>query len=61
MDKALTTAYSIYEQLKEAQPSLQDSVSELLGFSVSDSDNILSSESNSREEDYQRGLAMNYL
>lgn len=61
LDKALTTAYSIYEQLKEAQPSLQDSVSELLGFSISDSDNILSSESNSKEEDYEKGLSMNYL
>lgn len=79
MDKALTTAYSIYEQLKEAQPSLQDSVNELLGFSISHSDTILSSDSggggyakvypslslssdsNSREEKYDKAISMNYL
>lgn len=60
MDKALTTAYSIYEQLKEAQPSLQDSVNELLGFSISHSETILSSDSNSREDDYEKALSMHY-
>jgi len=61
LDKALTTAYSIYEQLKKAQPSLQDSVNELLGFSLSGTDAILSSESNSREDDYEKALSMNYV
>lgn len=61
LDKALTTAHSIYEQLKEAQPSLQDSVNELLGFSLSHSDTILSSDSNSREDDYEKALLMNYV
>jgi len=60
LDKALTTAYSIYEQLKQAQPSLQDSVNELLGFSISQSEIILSSDSNSREDDYEKALSMNY-
>jgi len=60
LDKALTTAYSIYEQLKQAQPSLQDSVNELLGFSISRSETILSSDSNSREDDYEKALSMNY-
>ncbi|XP_060869267.1 TBC1 domain family member 15-like isoform X2 [Metopolophium dirhodum] len=60
LDKALTTAYSIYEQLKQAQPSLQDSVNELLGFSISHSETILSSDSNSREDDYEKALSMNY-
>jgi len=57
----LTTAYSIYEQLKEGQPSLQDSVNELLGFSLSNTDTILSSDSNSREDNYEKALSMNYL
>lgn len=60
MDKALTTAYSIYEQLKEAQPSLQDSVNELLGFSISHTETILSIDRNSREDDYEKALSMNY-
>jgi len=60
LDKALTTAYSIYEQLKAAQPSLQDSVNELLGFSISHSETILSNDSNSREDDYEKALSMNY-
>jgi hypothetical protein len=60
LDKALTTAYSIYEQLKEAQPSLQDSVNELLGFSISRTETILSNDSNSREDDYEKALSMNY-
>lgn len=49
LDKALTTAYSIYEQLKEAKPSLQDSVNELLGFSITNSDIILSNGTNSND------------
>lgn len=61
LDKALTTAYSIYEQLKEAQPSLQDSVNELLGFSISRSDTILSNNSNLTEDDYEKALSMNYV
>lgn len=60
MDKALTTAYSIYEQLKEAQPLLQDSDNELLGFSISHTETILSIDSNSREDDYEKALSMNY-
>ncbi|XP_025420278.1 TBC1 domain family member 15-like isoform X1 [Sipha flava] len=60
LDKALTTAYSIYEQLKEAQPSLQDSVNELLGFSISRSDTILSN-SNLTEDNYEKALSMNYV
>lgn len=60
LDKALTTAYSIYEQLKEAQPSLQDSVNELLGFSISRSDTILSY-SNPTEDNYEKALSMNYV
>jgi len=60
LDKALTTAYSIYEQLKEAQPSLQDSVNELLGFSISHTETILSIDRNSREDDYEKALSMNY-
>lgn len=61
LDKALTTAYSIYEQLREAQPSLQDSVNELLGFSLSNTDAILSSDTNSREDDYEKAISMNYV
>lgn len=36
LDKVLTTAYSIYEQLKETPPSLYDSVGVVLGFPMSD-------------------------
>lgn len=61
LDKALATAYSIYEQLREAQPSLQDSVNELLGFSLSNTDVILSSDTNSREDDYEKAISMNYV
>lgn len=59
LDKALTTAYSIYEQLKEARPSLQDSVNELLGFSISNSDTILSNGTDSKD-DYEKTLENNY-
>lgn len=55
------TAYSIYEQLKEAQPSLQDSVNELLGFCITNPDTVPSNDSSSKEEDYERALSMNFI
>lgn len=61
LDKALITAYSIYEQLKEGQSSLQDSVNELLGFSLSNSETIQSNDSSPKEDDYERALSMNYV
>ncbi|XP_050540595.1 TBC1 domain family member 15 isoform X2 [Daktulosphaira vitifoliae] len=56
LDQALTTAYSIYEQLKEAKTSLSDSVSELLGFRINNTD-----DNNIREEEYEKALSMNYI